>query len=134
MPHLTENETKTEMNQPTEPLPADVPEDEDGVHVTFLDRSIAFVIFVGPWAYLTDKAQELLLELVSSQTVVNMTILVGLVGFLVLVGWASKHVYRIRVERLKWWVPEEASAELPGDVGSAPSSGQMPVGELDKRL
>lgn len=68
-------------------------EEEDPVN--FSDRVIAFLILILPFAWSIDKAQELLLEKVS-EFVSHMTVLVGLIAFLVLVGWLSKHVHAYR--------------------------------------
>lgn len=71
-------------------------EDED--HINFSDRVIAFVILILPFSWSIDKAQELLLDKVT-EFVSHMAVLVGLIAFLVLVGWLSKrvHAYRKRM-------------------------------------
>jgi hypothetical protein len=70
--------------------------EEDSVN--FSDRVIAFLILILPFSWGIDKAQELLLDLVSP-FVSRMAVLVGLIAFLVLVGWLSKrvHAYRKRM-------------------------------------
>jgi hypothetical protein len=68
-------------------------EDEDPIN--FSDRVIAFFILILPFAWSIDKAQELLLEKVTP-FVSHMAVLVGLIAFLVLVGWLSKRVHDYR--------------------------------------
>lgn len=67
-------------------------------HIDFSDRLIAFLILILPFSWSIDKAQDLLLDKVS-EFVSHMAVLVGLIAFLVLVGWLSKrvHEYRKRV-------------------------------------
>ena len=71
-------------------------EDEDPIN--FSDRVIAFLILILPFSWSIDKAQELLLDKVT-EFVSHMAVLVGLIAFLVLVGWLSKrvHAYRKRM-------------------------------------
>jgi flagellar biogenesis protein FliO len=68
-------------------------EDEDPIN--FSDRVIAFLILILPFSWSVDKLQEVLQERVS-QYVSNMAVLVGLIAFLVVVGWLSKRVHEYR--------------------------------------
>jgi len=68
-------------------------EDEDPIN--FSDRVIAFLILILPFSWSIDKAQELLLDLVTP-FVSHMAVLAGLIAFLVLVGWLSKRVHAYR--------------------------------------
>jgi hypothetical protein len=68
-------------------------EDEDPIN--FSDRVVAFLILILPFSWSVDKLQEVLQEKVS-QYVSNMAVLVGLIAFLVLVGWLSKRVHEYR--------------------------------------
>ncbi len=68
-------------------------EDED--HINFSDRVIAFLILILPFSWSIDKAQELLLDKVT-EFVSHMAVLVGLIAFLLLVGWLSKRVHAYR--------------------------------------
>ncbi len=72
-------------------------EDQDVV-VTFLDRVIAFVLLIGPWGLLTVWIQDLLIDRLSA-SVTNMVVLAGIIGFLLVVNWASKRIYSLRVRR-----------------------------------
>lgn len=79
-----------------EPAPPDAQkqlEDEDPIN--FSDRLIAFLILILPFSWSIDKAQELLLDLVTP-FVSHMAVLVGLIAFLVLVGWLSKRIHAYR--------------------------------------
>jgi hypothetical protein len=68
-------------------------EDEDPIN--FSDRVIAFVILILPFSWSIDKLQELLLDR-TSEFVSHMAVLVGLIAFLVLVGWLSKRIHAYR--------------------------------------
>jgi flagellar biogenesis protein FliO len=68
-------------------------EDEDPIN--FSDRLIAFLILILPFSWSVDKLQEVLQDKVS-QYISNMAVLVGLIAFLVLVGWVSKRVHEYR--------------------------------------
>ena len=68
-------------------------EDED--HINFSDRLIAFLILILPFSWSVDKLQEVLQDKVS-QYISNMAVLVGLIAFLLLVGWLSKRVHAYR--------------------------------------
>ncbi len=68
-------------------------EDEDPIN--FSDRVIAFLILILPFSWSIDKAQELLLDKVT-EFVSHMAVLVGLIAFLLLVGWLSKRVHSYR--------------------------------------
>ncbi len=72
-------------------------EDQDVV-VTFPDRVIAFVLLIGPWGLLTVWIQDLLIDRLST-SVTNMVVLAGIIGFLLVVNWASKRIYSLRVKR-----------------------------------
>ncbi|MBM4326093.1 MAG: hypothetical protein FJ118_02925 [Deltaproteobacteria bacterium] len=73
-------------------------QEDDPIEATFLDRSLAFVALVGPACYLISWIQDLLLDLVP-KTVSNMSVLAGIIVFLVSVGWLSKRIYRLRMKR-----------------------------------
>ncbi len=83
---------KTE-EQPQLPDAEQPLEEED--HIKFSDRVIAFLILILPFSWGIDKAQELLLDKVT-EFVSHMAVLVGLIAFLVLVGWLSKRVHAYR--------------------------------------
>jgi hypothetical protein len=68
-------------------------EDEDPIN--FSDRVIAFLILILPFSWSIDKTQELLLDKVSP-FIAHMAVLVGLIAFLLLVGWLSKRVHEYR--------------------------------------
>lgn len=68
-------------------------EEEDPIN--FSDRVIAFVILILPFSWSIDKLQELLLDK-TSEFVSHMAVLVGLIAFLVLVGWLSKRIHTYR--------------------------------------
>ena len=68
---------------------------DDEEPIEFLDRLIAFFIVIGPWSLLIVKAQELLGNMISDWTH-NMILLAAIVIFLIVVGYVSKHVYRLR--------------------------------------
>ena len=68
-------------------------EDEDSIN--FSDRLIAFLILILPFSWSVDKLQEVLQDKVS-QYISNMAVLVGLIAFLLLVGWLSKRVHAYR--------------------------------------
>ncbi|MEW6110587.1 MAG: hypothetical protein AB1664_00530 [Thermodesulfobacteriota bacterium] len=72
--------------------------EDDPIEATFLDRTLAFVVLVGPACYLISWTQELLLDLVP-KTVSNMSVLAGIIVFLIGVGWLSKRIYRVRMKR-----------------------------------
>lgn len=80
-------------DEPTPPEAERPLEDEDPIN--FSDRVIAFLILILPFSWSINKAQELLLDLVTP-FVSHMAVLVGLIAFLVIVGWLSKriHIYR----------------------------------------
>lgn len=63
--------------------------------VEFLDRVIAFALIIGPFSYLVAWLQSEFADLVSL-SVHNMIMLIAIILFLVLVGYASKGVHRIR--------------------------------------
>ena len=56
--------------------------DDDPIEATFLDRTLAFVILVGPACYLISWAQDVLLDIVP-KTVSNMSVLAGIIVFLI---------------------------------------------------
>jgi flagellar biogenesis protein FliO len=81
------------QEEPVRPDAQQALEEEDPVN--FSDRVIAFLILILPFSWSIDKIQELLLEHVS-QFVGRMAVLVGLIAFLVLVGWLSKRIHAYR--------------------------------------
>ena len=86
-------DTDKTHEEPSALLPEGPSRGEDPV--SFSDRAIAFLILILPFSWSIDKAQELLEDKVS-QFVNHMVVFIGLIVFLVLVGWLSKriHVYR----------------------------------------
>ncbi len=70
-----------EITQFPEPLP-----------ITLLDRVIAFVVLILPFSYLIDWIQEITQGKIS-QSINNIIVLIGIVLFLVVVGWLSKWIY-----------------------------------------
>ncbi|MBM3299371.1 MAG: hypothetical protein FJY85_05405 [Deltaproteobacteria bacterium] len=95
----TENKPEFAEKDPAELQSAFHAEDEEEM-VTFLDRCIAFVLLLVPWGYLIVWVQGLLLDKVNT-TVVNMAVLAGMIGFLVVVDKVSKRIYRLRAARWK---------------------------------
>jgi len=63
--------------------------------VEFLDRVIAFLLLIGPFSYLVAWLQSEFAEMVSL-SVHNMIMLVAIIAFLILVGYVSKRVHRVR--------------------------------------
>jgi flagellar biogenesis protein FliO len=86
-------DTNKTPDEPGIPDAQEQVEDEDPIN--FSDRVIAFLILILPFSWSVDKLQEVLQDKVS-QYVSNMGVLVGLIGFLVLVGWLSKRVHSYR--------------------------------------
>lgn len=68
---------------------------DEPVEARFLDRVIAFSLLIWPFSYVISRSQELLHPILP-RMLANLSVLVGLIGFLLLVGWLSKRVYRIR--------------------------------------
>jgi hypothetical protein len=68
---------------------------DEPVEARFLDRVIAFSLVIWPFSYLISRSQELL-QPILPRMLANLSVLVGLIGFLLVVGWLSKRVYRIR--------------------------------------
>jgi len=62
---------------------------------TLLDKAIAFAVLAFPVSYLLDLVQQLIEDWAPRQ-VVSIVLLVGIVGFLFLVGWAARRVRDIR--------------------------------------
>lgn len=87
-----ENEERT---APPSPDPDDAAAGEEEIQPRFIDRAIPFVLLIWPFSYLISTCQELLRPLVPT-TISNLSVLVGIIAFLVAVGWLSKRVYRIR--------------------------------------
>jgi hypothetical protein len=85
-----EEKDKSEAQDIPSPAPEYEPEP-----VEFLDRVIAFVVLIGPFSYMVAWLQSEFADAVSL-SVHNMIMLVGIIAFLVLVGYASKRVHRIR--------------------------------------
>jgi hypothetical protein len=83
-----------DKNAPQTEGPPPLPEEEPDP-VEFLDRVIAFLIIIGPFSYLVAWMQEKFADMVSI-SVHNMILLAAIIGFLVLVGYASKKVHKIR--------------------------------------
>jgi hypothetical protein len=79
--------------EPGQPVMEDEPEP-----VAFIDRLIAFFILIGPWSLLLSYGQDLLGDYVTSW-VNNMMVLVGIIVFLIAVGYLSKKVYAFRSAR-----------------------------------
>ena len=86
-------DTNKTPDEPGIPDAQEQVEDEDPIN--FSDRVIAFLILILPFSWSVDKLQEVLQDKVS-QYVSNMGVLVGLIAFLVLVGWLSKRVHEYR--------------------------------------
>ncbi|MFH1117438.1 MAG: hypothetical protein V1792_26250 [Pseudomonadota bacterium] len=76
---------------------------EEEIHATFIDRAIPFVALIWPFSYLISVCQEFLRPLVPT-TIANLSVLVGIIAFLVAVGWLSKRIYRFR----KTWAMKNA--------------------------
>lgn len=90
----------SELKQPAQPEPhpehqTAEQEREPHVEVTFLDRVIAFLLLVWPFSYLISWAQDLTADRLPT-SIANIMVLIGIVAFLVVVGWLSKRIYRIR--------------------------------------
>jgi len=68
--------------------------------VEFVDRVIAFLLIIGPFSYVVAWLQSEFADMVSL-SVHNMIMLVAIIGFLLLVGKASKRVHRVRKRYLK---------------------------------
>jgi|GEM_PF-1104442 len=95
-----ETEDKTRSQEAEAPAPEpDVPPEEPEEDVRFVDRVIAFVVLVVPFTFLTVWVQSLLKDRVSL-SIHNMVMLAGIVGFLLLVGKASRWIspYRKRMQ------------------------------------
>jgi hypothetical protein len=93
--------TDTGQVEPKPPVEEQEPANPDPID--FSDRVIAFLLLVFPFSVFIDRLQALLLDYVS-QYVNNIFVLVGLIGFLVLVGWLSKRVHMVRN---RWRTPAE---------------------------
>lgn len=81
-----------------EPNPGeDIAEDraEPQIEVTFLDRVIAFLLLVWPFSYLISLVQDLMADHLPT-SVRNITVLIGIVLFLIVVDKVSKRIYRLR--------------------------------------
>lgn len=65
---------------------------------TFLDKLIAFLVLIYPFSKLIEFAQEMLNDLLP-QSIANISVLIGIIGFLVTIGWLAKmiYVYRLRL-------------------------------------
>lgn len=85
--------------------------------VTFLDRCIGFILLVGPWSYMTARAQELLQGLLPVK-IINMVVLAGIIVFLVAVGGLSKRIHRFRAA----WRKEEPEQETVSPDDGQPST------------
>ncbi len=72
---------------------------EDEIQATFIDRVIPFVLLIWPFSYLISACQEFLRPLVPTM-ISNLSVLVGIIAFLLAVGWLSKRVHRFRRERM----------------------------------
>ncbi len=85
---LMTEDTLQQMSAMEDPL-------DEPVEAKFLDRVIAFSLFIWPFSYLISRSQEVL-QPILPKMLANLSVLVGLIGFLLAVGWLSKRVYRIR--------------------------------------
>jgi hypothetical protein len=95
----TEDRTRIQEAQAPAPEP-DVPPEEPDEDVSFIDRVIAFAVLVVPFTFLTVWVQSLLKDRVSL-SIHNMVMLAGIVGFLLVVGKASRWLssYRRRMQK-----------------------------------
>jgi len=96
MAHDETGATPPEEKPGMEPDPQQQSEGMDEEEpIEFLDRLIAFLILIGPWSILIAKAQELLGNMISDWTH-NMILLAAIVIFLIVVGYVSRHIHRLR--------------------------------------
>ncbi len=96
---MTDNQTGTKPTEEKDTSQVEgappLPPEEEPEPVEFLDRVIAFLAIVGPFSYLVAWLQEKFADLVSVY-VHNMILLAAIIVFLIVVGYASKGIYRIR--------------------------------------
>ncbi len=68
---------------------------EEEIQARFIDRAIPFAVLIWPFSYLISACQEFLRPLVPTM-ISNLSVLLGIITFLLAVGWLSKCIYRFR--------------------------------------
>ncbi|MEI6134331.1 MAG: hypothetical protein WCP72_05100 [Desulfomonile sp.] len=86
---------KDNANQ--EPCVTAVSEEDDEPSSTFLDKAIAFLVLIYPFSKLIELLQDLLHDRLP-QSIANISVLIGIIGFLVAIGWLAKIVYTYRIK------------------------------------
>ena len=90
-----EEAEKDDANQ--EPCATAVSEEDDEPSSTFLDKAIAFLVLIYPFSKLIELLQDLLHDRLP-QSIANISVLIGIIGFLVAIGWLAKIVYTYRLK------------------------------------
>ena len=90
---------KDNANQ--EPCATAVSEEDDEPSSTFLDKAIAFLVLIYPFSKLIAFVQDLILDRFHDwlpESIAKISVLIGIIGFLVAIGWLAKIVYSYRLK------------------------------------
>jgi len=68
---------------------------EEEIQAGFIDRAIPFAVLIWPFSYIISTCQEFLRPRFPTM-ISNLSVLVGIIVFLLAVGWLSKRMYRFR--------------------------------------
>ena len=88
-----DNEQRTHVQVPE--LNCSVEEGEEEIEARFIDRAVPFVVLLYPFSYFISTCQDYLRPHLP-EMMSNLSVLVGIVGFLLAIGWLSKRLYRFR--------------------------------------
>lgn len=91
-----ENEQRTHAEVPE--LNYSAEEGEEEIEARFIDRIVPFVVLLYPFSYFISTCQDFLRPHLP-EMMSNLSVLVGIVGFLLAIGWLSKRLYRYRKAR-----------------------------------
>ena len=64
---------------------------------TFLDKLIAFLVLIYPFSKFIEFLQDQLHDRLP-QSIANISVLIGIIGFLVAIGWLAKVIYTYRLK------------------------------------
>lgn len=84
-------EQETEISDPNINLEQEEPAS------TFLDKFIAFLVLIYPFSKFIEFLQDQLHDRLP-QSISNISVLIGIIGFLVAIGWLAKIIYTYRLK------------------------------------
>ncbi|MFH0958243.1 MAG: hypothetical protein V1897_06020, partial [Pseudomonadota bacterium] len=72
-------------------------EEQEEPSSEFLDKAIAFLLLIYPFSKLIEFVQDQLHDRLP-QSIANISVLIGIIGFLVAIGWLAKVIYTYRLK------------------------------------